>query len=244
MAENQEKKTNRELFNERLKTRYPDREFADDEVLFGQIGEDYDDYERRIGEYTDREKKMEEMLQRDPRSAQFISDLANGKDPWIAVVEQIGSDGVIELINDPAKKEAMDEANRIRAERMAKEQELEAEYEKNLAESQVLREQLDEQYGEETVDAAIAVIDQMCKDAIMGKITKEAFEMALKVVNREADIENARSEGELAGRNAKIEEKLRKQTGGDGMPAMGGSSAAPAVPKKKGFFDDIPQRKF
>lgn len=243
MAENQPEKSKRELVLERLKASYPDRVYDNDEALFGQIEEDYAANANEIGRYKEREDKMTEMLQRDPRSAQFIADMANGEDPWIAVIKRLGIDGVTELMNDPSKQEAYEAANKEYAARLVKEKELEAEYSNNLAESQRLREQMDTQYGEEVVDAALGVIDQICKDAIMGKVTPETFAMALKVVKHDADIENARSEGMVAGRNAKIEEGLRKRQGGDGMPAMGGSSAAP-VEKKKGFFDDIPQRKF
>jgi hypothetical protein len=244
MAENEVKKSMRDMFAERLRSRYPDREFADDEAMYGQAGEDYDEYERQLNGYRESERKLTDMFDKDPRSAQFIADMARGEDPWIAVIKRVGSDGIIELINDPAKQEAYAAANKEYAERVAKEKQLEAEYNANMAESQRIREELDALYGEATVDAALAVIDQMSKDALMGKVTKEAIEMAMKIVNHDADIANARSEGEVAGRNAKIVEQQRRRSEGDGMPVLGGSSAAPAQPKKKGFFDDLPKRKF
>lgn len=236
-------KSKRDAYVERLKTKYPDRQYDDDEALFGQAGDDYDEYENQLNGYKEREDKISDMFSKNPRSAQFFVDMANDRDPWIAVVERLGSDGVLELINDPEKKAAYEEANKAYIERLAKEKELEAEYNKNIVESQKLREQLDTQYGEAIVDEALSVLDQICKDAIMGKITPETFDMALKVVRHDADVDNARSEGEIAGRNAKIEETMRKPSEGDGMPAMGGSSVTPTT-KKKGFFDDIPERKF
>ena len=59
MAENENQKTKRELFAERLKSRYPDREFADDEAMYGQAGEDYDAYENELSGYRERESKLE-----------------------------------------------------------------------------------------------------------------------------------------------------------------------------------------
>ena len=218
---------------ERIGAKYPDLDLNDEEVLYGRIGDDYDDSEKRLGEYAVREKRMEDMLLKDPKSAQFLSDMAAGKDPWIAVVERLGVDGITDLLNDPEKKAEYEEANRARAERVAREKEIYAEYERNIGESRKMREQLDGQYGEETVDAALGVIDEMAKDYIMGKVTPESFDMALKVVRREADLKNAHSEGEIAGRNAKIEERLRNMEGGDGLPVMGGSSAVPQSRKRK-----------
>lgn len=244
MAENENQKTKRELFAERLKSRYPDREFADDEAMYGQAGEDYDAYENELNGYREREGQMEELFARDPKNAQFLADMAAGKDPWIVVIERLGTDGITELLNDPEKKAAYEEANKRYAERLAKEKEIEAEYDRNMEESQRVREELDAVHGVEAVDAALGVIDQMTKDAIMGKVTKEAVEMAMKIVNRDADLANARSEGEIAGRNAKIEERMRRQQTGDGMPQMGGATAPAPAPKRRGFFDDLPKRKF
>lgn len=244
MAENENQKTKRELFAERLKSRYPDREFADDEAMYGQAGEDYDAYENELSGYRERESKLEELFARDPKNAQFLADMAAGKDPWIVVIERLGTDGITELLNDPEKKAAYEEANKRYAERLAKEKEIEAEYDRNMEESQRVREELDAIHGVEAVDAALGVIDQMTKDAIMGKVTKEAVEMAMKIVNRDADLANARSEGEIAGRNAKIEERMRRQQTGDGMPQMGGATAPAPAPKRRGFFDDLPKRKF
>ena len=45
-------KSRRDQLGERLKKRYPDREFADDEALFGQVNDDYDDYDNQIGQYN------------------------------------------------------------------------------------------------------------------------------------------------------------------------------------------------
>lgn len=244
MAENENQKTKRELFAERLKGRYPDREFADDEAMYGQAGEDYDAYENELSGYRERESKLEELFAKDPKNAQFLADMARGEDPWLVVIERLGTDGITELLNDPEKKAAYEEANKRYAERLAKEKEIEAESDRNMEESQRVREELDAIHGVEAVDAALGVIDQMTKDAIMGKVTKEAVEMAMKIVNRDADLANARSEGEIAGRNAKIEERMRRQQTGDGMPQMGGATAPAPAPKKRGFFDDLPKRKF
>ena len=48
-------KTKRELALERMQTRYPDTNFEDDEVLYGKIVEDYDDYDKQLADYKERE---------------------------------------------------------------------------------------------------------------------------------------------------------------------------------------------
>lgn len=234
MAENEEMsvppKSKKELFGARLKKKYPDREYGDDEALFGQIDEDYSDYEKRLGEYQDREGRLTELLSKDPRSARFITDMANGKDPWIAVIERLGIDGVTDLMNDPDKQESYAEANRKYVERLAKEQSLEEEYQKNIAESMKLLERVQQErgLGDETLDAAVDLVMRIAHEAIVGKFTEETVDLALKALNHDADMANARTEGTVAGRNERIEERLRKPRQGDGQPNLGGSNNAPA----------------
>jgi len=228
-TENKQVKSGRDKIMERLQSRYPDKNFSDDEVLYGQISDDFDGLDSDLAGYKEREASLIELFTKNPRAAQFLVEMAKGEDPWIAVVKRLGIDGITELINDPEKQEAYAQANAEHAELIAKQKELEEEYNKNIAESQAYRDQLDAKYGEDTVDKALAVIDKMFKDALIGKITPEAFDMALKVVTHDSDVENARTEGTIAGKNAKIEEKLRKKNSGDGIPSMASSSAAPAM---------------
>lgn len=232
MAENQTptaQKSKRDLLGERLKKKHPDREYADDEALFGQIDDDYTDYDNQLNQYKERESRLTELFSKDPRSAQFITDMAKGNDPWLSVIERLGIDGVTDLMNDPAKQAEYAEANKKFVERLAKEKTLEEEYEKNFAESMTLLEQMQQErgLGDDTIDAAMDLIMRIANEAIVGKFTSETIGMALNAVNHDADVTNARTEGTVAGRNAKIDEKLRKPKSGDGTPDLSGSNNAP-----------------
>lgn len=233
MAETQtpttQPKSKRDLFGERLKKKYPDREYADDEALFGQINDDYDEYDNQLGQYKERESRLTDLFSKDPRSAQFITDMAKGNDPWLSLIERIGIDGITDLMNDPSKQEAYAEANKKYVERLAKEKSLEDEYQSNISESMKLLEKVQQERGiaDETIDAAMDLIMRITHEAILGKFTAETVDMALKAINHEADMNNARTEGTVAGRNEKIVEKLRKPTTGDGQPNLAGSNNAP-----------------
>jgi len=63
---NQQVKSKRDNFSARLKEKYPDREFVDDEAMFGQISDDYDEYDNQIAGYKEREKKFADMFSSDP----------------------------------------------------------------------------------------------------------------------------------------------------------------------------------
>ena len=51
MAEKTAQMSNKDRYMERLKAKYPDKEYVDEEAVYGQINDDYDDYDNRIGEY-------------------------------------------------------------------------------------------------------------------------------------------------------------------------------------------------
>ena len=114
-------------------------------------------------------------------------------------------------------------------ERLAKDKELEKEFYENFAESMSTLERIQQerQLGDETVDAAMELVMRIFSEALVGKFTEETINMTLNATNHDADVQNARTEGTVAGRNAKIDEKLRKPKQSDGMPNLGGSNNAP-----------------
>lgn len=240
MADPQEVKSKRDLFGERLKAKYPDREYADDDALFSQINDDYDEYENTLKEKTAAEDKLAGMFSQYPHSARFISDMANGTNPWVAMVEQLGMDGITDIFENPAYKEELAKAQEEHVKRLTKAHDLEEEYQTNLTASLGMLQEAQAELGlnDEQIDAAVDLLMTIANDAIVGKFSRESLDMALKAINHDADIEVARAEGEVGGRNAKIEERLRKPKSGDGAPMLAGSNNAPArKPSRNSIFD-------
>ena len=69
MPDNNTVKSKRDIAMERMRTKYPDRSFDDDEAFFGQINDDYDDYDKRIAESQSREEAFSNMFTSNPKSA-------------------------------------------------------------------------------------------------------------------------------------------------------------------------------
>ena len=106
----------------------------------------------------------------------------------------------------------------------------EEEYEKNMKEVTLpMLERMKQERGisDDMIDDAWEYLHHVADAAIRGTFTEEDIDMALKAVNHDADVENARTEGTVAGRNARIDEKLRKPKTGDGTPVLSGSNNAP-----------------
>lgn len=206
----------------RLREKYPDKAFADDEEIYGQIGDDIDQYEKDLGEYRDREKSLSDMFAADPRSAQFLTDMYKGNSPWASYIRIFGSE-LKDTLDDPATIEQIKEAEKEYVERVARNRELDAEYDANIEQTkEMLRNyQAERGMSDEEIDNVFAVLIGIVRDGIMGKFLPETLDMIVKAINHDTDVEAAALEGEVAGRNAKITEKLRKSREGDGTQPLG-----------------------
>lgn len=232
---NQDNRSKRELLMERLAKKYPDKDFSDDESIFGQISDDYDASDEELNGYKEREGKFADLLNSDPRSASFLVDWKEGKNPLIALIERFGEEDFRDALDDPALREQLSEANQKFVERVAKEKELEEEYNSNITETLANLDKLQEKEGlaDEEIAETMQFLANVVKDGIVGKFTLESIEMARKALHHDENVAVASEEGEVRGRNAKIEEKLRKKAAGDGLPHLDGKNGAKEKSDKK-----------
>lgn len=233
MAEIQTPTSKRDAVQARLRKKYADKDFADDEAFYSQINDDYDDYDNRIKQYEDEQKTFSDMFTSDPRSAQFLTEWRSGKNPGVALVEMYGED-FLEDMKDPEKREEYAAASKAYAERVAKEKDFDEQYEKNIVETRNVIEQMKQEDGltDDQIDEAAAFLIGIMKDGILGKFTAESFRMALNAINHDADVETASEEGEVRGRNTKIDEKLRKGRRGDGTASLDGKNGGGGTPRQ------------
>lgn len=236
-SKNEQVKSKKDSFMERLRERHPDNQFADDEEVYGAISGDYDDYDNKIKDY-DRmksdERKLLGLFDEDPRNAGMWGDLVEGKDISVSFVRRYGPE-LVDAVNDPEKQEELEAASKEYRERIAKSKKLDKEAEKNLGETIDMVDEKIKQYNltDEQADEVIAKILQISSDGIVNKITPETFDLVYNAVNHDKDVETAAHEAEVRGRNANIEERLKKAKKGDGMPsAPSGRAVLPKLPKR------------
>ncbi len=232
-------KSNRDKYTSRLKSKYPEKEYPDDESLFGQINEDYDDYDKKITEYESREKSLTDLFSSDPRSAAFLMDWRKGEDPIVSLIRKFGIDEIQSALEDPDKQEALAQANKEYAERILEESNYEKDYQKNIEATLSMLEtmQTEEGLSEEEIDKAVDFLMRIVKDGLLGKFTRESMTMALNALNYDKAVAQADREGEVRGRNTRIEEKLRKSKNGDNLPTLAGKHSSSGPQKPKTMFD-------
>lgn len=218
-------KSKRDTMMERMQSKYPDMDFNDEEALYGRISDDYDAYDQEIAGYKDREGKFSDMFTSDPRSARIMMGWKDGEDPAVNLVRLYGTE-IAEAIDDPERQEAIAEANREYMDRVSKEKEYEEQYSSNLAESLSALEKIQQERGlsDEQIDAAMEWLISISKDAMLGKFSPETIDMAIKAQNFDNAVEQAAAEAEVRGKNAKVEETLRKPKRGDGTAALDGKN--------------------
>lgn len=240
MADNNEVKSRRDQHLERLRKKYPEKKFEDDEEIYGQISDDYDQYEQELDGYRGREKSLSDMFAADPRSAQFLTDMHNGTDPVLGLVRNFGVE-IKDVLDDPEMQDKIAEANKDYVERVASSKKLDEEYDSNMdATLETLRQfQAERNMSDEQIDKVVEFLLGVVRDGVMGKFSAETLDMTCKALNYEADVVAAGEEGEVAGRNAKITEKLRKSKQGDGTAPLGGKNGqgAGAQRKSQSMFD-------
>lgn len=233
MAENEQTKSKKEILLERMRGKYPDNNFDDEESLYGQVVDDFVESDNALKDYKGREEQLADLFMSDPRSAKFLTDWRAGGDPAIALIRQFGTE-IKDAIDDPERLEEIAEANKEFVERVAKEKELEDTYQKNLAESLEGLEKYQQAHGlsDEDIDKAMEFLIGVISDGLMGKFAESSIDMAFKAINHDIDVETASAEGEIRGKNSRAEIKLRQNNKGDGTAVMGGRNGAVGTPSK------------
>lgn len=232
-TDNEEVKSKRDIVFSRLKVKYPNENLDDEETMWGKINDDYDGYEDELKTRRENEKSLTDMFANNPRSANFLMSWKHGEDPVVMLLKEFGTD-IKEAIDDPEKQQAIAEANKEYVDRVAKNKQLEEEYQKNLETSlkNIADEQSKNGLTDEQVDNAMLMLINIVKDGVMGKFTPESIDIAMKAINHDKDVEAANMEGEIKGKNTKIDEKLRKQQEGDGTVPLSGKNQV-MEPKKR-----------
>lgn len=230
--------SSRESLLARARERYPDRTFADlDAPAEGQegvsdlddaINEMLEDYASKQKTYDENNSRLTELLMTDPSAAEFIQKWVDTGDPRTALVETFGDDLGI---SEEAQGQFKAQLDGWR-ERKAANDALEAEAENNWQASLTALDEWGNAKGldiEQKRDVMLRLL-AITFNGMENKYAAEDFDLAYNAINHDTDVAAAREEGEVAGRNAKIEAARRDRTMAEAMPpaAIGGQGGSTA----------------
>lgn len=230
MTEDKEVRSNRERQLSRMRQRYPDREFADDEEMYGAIYDDYDQFEHELEDYRGREKQLSEMFASDPRSAKFLSDWHRGKDPVIGLVETFGPE-IRDILDDPDMQDKLAEARKDYLERAANSRKLDEEYETNMDQTLETARgfQQKRQLSDDQIDALFSFLLGIIQDGVMGKFSEETLELAYKAMNYDEDVAAAGEEGKWQAGMPESPSSFARADVATALRLLAARTAAPAL---------------
>ena len=237
---NENVKTSRERIIDRYAQKYPEKDFASEEsagMVDDEIIAELEKFDAELEGYRGNDKKIKDLFNSDPRSANFmVSWMAGGGNPIQYLLEIFGPELQEALESEEGRAKIVDSTNKW-LERKATEEAGEAERMANYEQSvnDLVAFASEKGISDEQATQVFEKVNQIGFDVIEGKYTREAYEMAYNAMNYASDVETARKEGEVAGKNAKIEEKLAKvEKPIDMPPSVGGQGAAvPEAPREK-----------
>lgn len=219
---------------------YPDDDFADDEDFYDKIISErgrYKSTEEQAG-------KLREAFVKDPRIASLLNFAKEGGNPISYLIENFG-DEFRDALEDPDKAEEFAEAHNKYLEMVAKDKEAEEVSAANLQTTTEVLDALQAEYNltdDEVVDI-FNTAGQYAFDATKNLYTKEYLTAIMRAKNYDKDVESAAMEGEVRGRNERIEEKLRKQKPTEVPPTLTGNSSGRAtVPPKREAYNPFKAR--
>ncbi len=234
------KPTHKERYQGRYREMYPELDMENEDAFYESANANLDELES----YRKHNNDLIGTFNNNKAFASMLMAAKNGEDPYEWMASNLGAD-ISELLSDPeyAKKisEAAKKFNDSQAKGEASRKEYEANVQNTLAELQKIQQETgwDNEKCYNLASKVYDIIDQGTK----GLITAETFRMVMNGMNYDDDVKNARSEGEVAGRNAKISEQLKKEQKPEGIPpSIGtakGQASAKNQQKKKSYWEGI-----
>lgn len=251
MAETDNKQVR--LGNDRLRERFsksmPDRKFEGetaDNDLMGAAADELDRYEGENSRYREAAEKFDSLFGQDDRMAALVRAAAEGQDPMTFLIENFGDD-FMEALQSDEGKEKFEKARDKWLKSKADDEAADAESMKNLEKSMETLRSFADANGLSDDDAVdlFMKVHSFVEQGLDCIYTEEMFRMAHNALNYDKDVQLARREGEVTGRNANIRRRLAENETNGAVPTLGGrnggsSENAPAPkPSSIGMFGDI-----
>lgn len=243
-------KSGRDTFRERFSSRFPNVNADDEEAYYGALNGEFD----RIDASDKAQRELGEVLARDHRSAGFLMALKNGENPMEYLIEQYGED-FRDALNDEVKAKEFAAAFAKNVEKRADAERMRAQADANM---QTMIDALDAaqkdgSFGDEDAAKAFEYLyaDGGLLDRILvNDIKQEDWMMLMKAAKyddmlkaKDAEVAEARTEGEVAGRNANIDIQKKKRNQVKAMPnnVPSNGSVKPA-PKRDEYLSMLDER--
>lgn len=221
----------RDLFYERFRANFPDSNYEEDEdAIYRDANSRYDALEKDSKQLKDLTDKLNVRLGSDPAMANVVLDWLDGEDFRVAMARHMGPEALAvpeEGSEEYGKWKEAGDARRKEQEDMAAKVN---EYRTNAEASQAALDEFATENNltdEQKAEYQKFITEELLPALYAGKMDKGFYQLIQHGRNYDADIEGAREQGRVDGRNEKIETE-KKHHAGSGLPngATGGNTSA------------------
>lgn len=185
---------------------------------------------RHLEMNREQNERLATMLERDPRLAQMLADVIEGKRGAHSAVARYFGRGFMYVDEESPEFEVIMLADEERKNEMMRLANDRREYEENLEESMPVIEAFCKEKGYDPSDFMDNIWEKLVFPIMAGKYTDDVCTALDHAITYEQDVEDAFAAGDIKGRNANI--MRMKEDFGDGLP-KGMSSVAPDVEHKR-----------
>lgn len=218
-----------ERWLQKLKERKPDLDYDNDpEAVYAAL-DDYDaEKDGKIGKYEESQKKLNDILVKDPKFSRALYDASNGENPSLALVRHYGKEALM-AADDPETAESFVAAQQEYMDNMSKDKQIEEQQLANMEASLAVLENFAAENGmtEQEAEEFSNDLFQLADDIFMCKFTPEMLAREYLGKHHGEDVKDAYDMGKVDAANTKIRTESKDKVG-DGIPSI---SAAPAETK-------------
>lgn len=228
---------NKQKFRDRFAERYPDIDMNDEEAYYGALNAADDENAgkmERLSQLESDQQALGETFDENPGVAELFLELTKKDGKPVEMLINNYAQAFSDLVNDPDNEEyrkALAAKINEDLETSKSRRELEDEAEANIGPTLDALSKVGEEMGlspDEIADAFNQFLS-FTQDLVVDKVSEDMWRVFINGLRHDTDMESARIEGETAGRNAKIGEKLRTETPSAlNMSSGGGNTKAPA----------------
>ena len=227
-------------FREKIKSAYPDQEFADDESFFEKASEQIDNLEAYRNKNMEANQALMEIFDAEPAIAMVLKDMIQGASFQVALAKHFSPEEL--TVPEGADDEELFKANRESRSKRLKDNE---EWNKRKTENmEVTRGAVNEFVSETGLDPdkateILSKIGEIIDEVVDGKVSKNFLLSMYRAFNYDNDVKTAEDTGRIAGRNEKIEvEKQERGAEGDTLPVIASGGEQNLKPKKSTWLDE------
>lgn len=220
-------KSKKDTYMEGFRQKHPDWQEDDEEGFYGALSADDASSAEKMKGYEDRESQVSDALAGSPLNAALFVDAMNGTPVPLALLQRYPEE-VKAWMDDPENADALKGVFESHAKKIEDNKKLEEEKAKNVEESNALIDEMiaNGEMTEDEVNQYLDFLGNIGVGLMMGHVEKEWLLAAKNAINHDNDVNAAKTQGEIDGRNANISAQREGKRMGSGTHASLGSSNA------------------